>query len=136
MASTHVPELTAKTAKGEYMEQDQIARICHEVNRAYCLTLGDISHVPWEDAPQWQRLSAMAGVQAILNDPATTPEQSHEGWLEQKRADGWRYGPVKNADTKEHPCFVPYEELPPEQRTKDYLFGAIVRACLPLPVTA
>jgi hypothetical protein len=35
---------------------------------------------------------------------------------------------VKNPDAKEHPCFVPYDELPAEQRTKDYLFQAVVRA--------
>lgn len=33
---------------------------------------------------------------------------------------------MKNAETKEHPCFVPYEELPPEQQAKDHLFKEIV----------
>jgi RyR domain-containing protein len=106
---------------------EQIARVCHEVNRAYCQSLGDISQPSWEKAPQWQRESAMTGVAAIVANPATTPEQSHEGWLEQKRAAGWTYGPVKDAEKKEHPCFVPYEQLPMEQRAKDYLFGAVVR---------
>jgi hypothetical protein len=44
--------------------------------------------------------------------PNLTPEQSHEGWLEQKRADGWCYGPTNDADLKQHPCYVPYAELP------------------------
>jgi RyR domain-containing protein len=112
---------------GEGSNIERIARVCHEVNRAYCQSLGDISQATWENAPQWQRESAMTGVAAIITNPAITPEQSHEGWLEQKRADGWTYGPVKDAEKKEHPCFVPYEQLPMEQRAKDYLFGAVVR---------
>lgn len=37
------------------MTEDQIARVCHEVNRAYCQALGDNSQPTWEEAPQWQR---------------------------------------------------------------------------------
>jgi hypothetical protein len=59
------------------------------------------------------------------------PSASHNSWLRQKEEDGWKYGPVKDADKKEHPCFIPYEELPREQQAKDYLFGAIVAALEP-----
>lgn len=31
---------------------------------------------------------------------------------------------------KEHPCFVPYQELPANQRLKDHMFGLVVRAVL------
>ena len=103
-----------------------IARVAHEVNRAYCADHGDMSQPPWETAPVWQ--SAESGVRAILADPTTTPEQSHEGWTAVKVADGWVYGPVKDADAKTHPCLVPYSELPPEQRAKDAIFGGVVRA--------
>lgn len=118
------------------MDASHIARVCHEVNRAYCASLGDHSQPAWEDAPLWQRHSAILGVEAITANPAITPEQSHESWLEQKRADGWRYGEVKNAETKEHPCFVAYNDLPLAQRSKDYIFGAVVRSLLPQAVSA
>lgn len=107
-----------------------IARVCHEANRAYCASLGDFSQVAWEKAPDWQIKSAVAGVNAVLRDPTTTPEQSHEGWLAQKRADGWRYGPYKDPGAKVHPCFVPYDQLPDDQKRKDALFGAVVRALM------
>lgn len=110
------------------MEAEKIARIAHEVNRAYCASLGDMSQPAWEDAPDWQRQSAVNGVNAHANG-GLTPEQSHESWMAEKRAAGWKYGPVKDPDAKEHPCFVPYSELPIEQRTKDYLFGAVCAAC-------
>lgn len=107
---------------------DAIARVAHEVNRGYCLALGDTSQPAWDDAPDWQKDSARAGVRQIVVNPNTTPEQSHEGWLAQKEADGWHYGTVKDPVLKTHPCFVPYHELPAEQRAKDYLFGAVVRS--------
>ncbi len=106
------------------------AQAAHEANRAYCIAIGDESQVHWEDAPEWQRDSAIAGAQAIADDPATTPEQSHEGWMAQKLADGWVYGEVKDAEAKTHPCIVPYAKLPETQRKKDGIFGAVVRAVL------
>lgn len=110
------------------MNVEDIARVCHEVNRAYCQALGDNSQPSWEEAPDWQRSSAINGVTFHLLNPDATPENSHEKWLEQKAAEGWRYGPVKDPETKQHPCFRPYNELPAEQRAKDYIFRATVHA--------
>ena len=114
------------------MNNEQIARIAHETNRAYCQSIGDNSQPAWEDAPLWQKTSALQGVAFHLrnhqNGITPSPSASHESWLEEKRADGWKYGPVKDPTKKEHPCFVQFDQLPVEQRLKDYLFGAIVRA--------
>lgn len=109
------------------MTSTQIARIVHEANRAYCQELGDTSQVPFDEAPDWQKESAVTGVEKILKGDITRPAQSHESWLEEKTRTGWKYGPVKDAEKKEHPCFVPYAELPPEQRMKDHIFFAIVK---------
>ena len=102
------------------------ARAAHEANRAYCLALGDTSQPSWEDAPEWQKSSARNGVEGALM--GNTPEQSHESWLAEKERTGWKYGPVKNPERKEHPCFVPYADLPAEQRAKDAVFTSVVRA--------
>lgn len=109
---------------------EQIARVCHEANRAYCAALGDNSQPSWDDAPDWQKQSAVTGVGFILDNPDAGPSASHDSWLAEKERDGWVYGEVKdpNANPPTHPCFVPYEELPAEQKAKDYIFGAIVRA--------
>lgn len=111
------------------MEAKDIAKIVHEANRAYCETIGDGSQLSWEIAPDWQRSSAINGVEGILSGTITKPEQSHESWLAEKERTGWKYGPVKDADKKEHPCFVPYAQLPPEQQVKDAIFFAVVNAC-------
>lgn len=101
------------------------ARAAHEVNRAYCLAIGDHSQVPWEKAPGWQQMSALKGVDGVL--AGNGPEQSHESWLAEKEATGWTYGPIKDPVKREHPCFVPYAELPEAQKKKDALFVATVR---------
>ncbi len=106
------------------------AREAHEANRRYCISIGDDSQPPWEDAPDWQKKSAMAGAEAIYVDPSTTPRQSHEGWLKIKKRAGWIYGEVKDPAAKTHPCMVPYDKLPDEQRKKDSIFGETVRAVL------
>lgn len=113
-----------------------IARVCHNVNKAYCEAMGDTSQPDWEDAPEWQRESAIAGAMAILQNPNTTPEQSHESWMKQKADDGWTFGTVKDPIAKTHPCFRPYAELPVEQKAKDHIFGAVVRSLAFTPVGA
>ncbi len=119
------------TEKGvvNYMTTEQIAKVCHEANRAYCQTIGDMSQPAWEDAPEWQRSSAVNGVEHAKNLSAP-PSASHDSWLSEKKAAGWKYGPVKDPAKKEHPCFVPYAELPPEQKAKDALFLAVARTLL------
>ena len=110
---------------------DQVAKICHEANKALCEGLGDDSQVPYADAPDWQRESANRGVVFNLENPDAPASAVHDSWLEEKRKDGWKYGEVKDADKKEHPCFVPYGELPDDQKSKDLLFKAIVGALSP-----
>ena len=109
-----------------------IARITHEANRAYCRSIGDHSQPTWDEAPDWQRVSALRGVLAIAEGSVRKPSDSHESWRDQKRAEGWTYGMVKDPERKEHPCMVDYDQLPPEQQKKDELFFAVVTALLPV----
>ena len=104
-----------------------IAKVCHEANRAYCESIGDQSQLKWEFAPEWQRQSAVKGVKFHL-EKDRQPEDSHESWMREKIEDGWKYGPVKDPDKKEHPCIVEFNKLPYEQQMKDFLFAYIVKA--------
>jgi len=110
------------------MNVRDIAKVCHEVNRAYCEAIGDETQLAWDVAPDWQRQSAIDGVMHAIEHPDDTPESQHEEWMIGKLAAGWVYGEVKDAEAKTHPCLVPYEQLPAEQRVKDHLFLAVVRA--------
>lgn len=115
------------------MKLTTIAMLCHSINVAYCLSQGDESHLPWEQAPDELKKSIEYGVKLHLENPDTTPEQSHESWLKEKEAQGWTYGEVKDFEAKTHPCFLPYAELPAEQKAKDYLFKAVVNLVRDLP---
>lgn len=108
------------------IELERCAQAAHEINRIYCAALGDASQVPWENAPEWQRESAREGALGVLQ--GNTPEQSHESWSAHKLKDGWKHGPLKNPERKEHPCLVPYSELPEHQRAKDVLFVKTVKS--------
>lgn len=107
------------------MKIELVARVCHEANRSYCESIGDMSHVAWEQAPQWQKDSAILGVKGVLG--GNSPSKSHESWMLEKVRTGWVYGPVKDAELKTHPCMLPYDELPPAQRVKDEIFVGVVR---------
>lgn len=109
------------------MKAEDIARVCHEANRALQITQADPAVSPsWDEAPEWQTASAVEGVEKAL--AGATPEQLHQSWCEFKLNDGWVYGETKDADAMPptHPCLVEYAELPADQRLKDDLFRAIV----------
>ncbi len=108
-------------------EPEYIARLAHEVNRAYCESQSDPSQPKWEDAPEWQRVSARLGVELHLSGDHG-PEASHASWMTQKLAEGWVYGETKDPVAKTHPCIKPFSELPKEQQAKDFLFRGVVNA--------
>lgn len=68
------------------------------------------------------------GVGKVLDGEIVSPQRSHEEWLRYKEEHGWKYGPVKDIEKKEHPCIMPHEDLPAEQQAKDWVFFGIIRA--------
>jgi hypothetical protein len=105
-----------------------IAQVAHEINKAYCESIGDNSQPVWLEAPRWQVESAVNGVLFHMNNPEAGPDASHKNWMKEKLEDGWKYGPVKDVQYKEHPCIVPFEALPKEQQIKDVLFRQVVHS--------
>lgn len=43
----------------------------------------------------------------------------HEVWAETRIKQGWTYGEQRNDELKTHPCLVPYEDLPEEEKEYD-----------------
>lgn len=103
-----------------------IARMCHQLNKAYCLAICDNSQVDWDQAPSAIRASVIHGVELHLKNPGTTPEESHKEWVRYKLSEGWVWGPNKDLQKKEHPNIVPYDKLPERERFKDVLFKTVV----------
>ena len=94
------------------MTKEQIAQVAHEINKAYCEAIGDNTQKSWEEAPSWQRESAVLGVTFHIENPNAGPDSSHNSWMKQKIDTGWVYGEEKNPDAKTHPCIVPFDKLP------------------------
>lgn len=43
----------------------------------------------------------------------------HEVWAQSRMEEGWTYGKERNDELKQHPCLIPYEDLPEEEKTCD-----------------
>ena len=43
----------------------------------------------------------------------------HEVWAQNRIAEGWTCGPVRDDVRKETPCLIPYEELPENEKEYD-----------------
>ena len=130
-------EAEAQPQEEEIMSPEAVAEVAHSINKAICEAAGDHTQPDWAEAPDWQKQSAVNGVEFHMANPDASPSASHENWMAEKVADGWIHGPVKDPDLKRHPCIVPYDDLPFEQRVKDHAFRAIVHALAPrivLPV--
>ena len=55
-----------------------------------------------------------------LNDLAESIAKNvHDVWAQNRIAEGWTYGPVRNDSLKQTPCLVPYEDLPEEEKAYD-----------------
>jgi hypothetical protein len=103
-----------------------IAQAAHDMNKAYCVFLGDRTQVPWEDTPEDIKESTREGVRFHLDNPDATTEQSHIQWMTYKEGEGWVWGKTKDLVAKTHPCLKEYRKLPKDQRVKDVLFKQMV----------
>ena len=43
----------------------------------------------------------------------------HEVWAKNRIEQGWSYGVERNDELKQHPCLIPYEELPEIEKAYD-----------------
>ena len=43
----------------------------------------------------------------------------HEVWSKTRIEQGWTYGEKRDDALKQHPCLIPYEELPEEEKVYD-----------------
>lgn len=104
-----------------------VAEIVHNALAAYDAALQTASPPRWADAPKWMKQSALEAVERFRRDASDGPEREHQSWMAAKIADGWKYGPGKDAKRKTHPMLLDYAQLPESVRTRDRLLVAIVQ---------
>ena len=111
------------------MTIEDIARVCNDVNRSYCMAM-NVEKPTWDEASAHIKQSATLGVKFHLagdHDAAA----SHRSWLRKKEEDGWTYGELIDEQKKTHPCILPHDELPLFDQAKDYIFLGVVNALKP-----
>jgi ryanodine receptor 2 len=55
----------------------------------------------------------------IMKLTETLAKNAHEVWARGRMAEGWRYGPRRDDERKEHPALIPYEDLPESEKEYD-----------------
>jgi len=105
---------------------EDIAMICHEVNRVYCASIDDPPKWSWEYSSNYMKKRVTSGVSFALKNPKVTSAQLHNNWVAEQHEDGWRFGGELDYEKKTHPNLVPYSRLPKSQQVKDQLFRSVI----------
>jgi hypothetical protein len=110
------------------VNDEAIAWLCHEVNRELTRYAQDVPVQPsWAEAGEDMQASSVRGVRFLRDNPNAGAGDLHEAWCKDRKANGWKYGPVKDEVKKEHPALVHYPGLPDATKLKDAVFRTIVR---------
>ena len=112
------------------MTADDIALMAHEMIRAFNAFHGDTSLPAWDHAPAWQREATFDQVRFHTDNPDADDAATHDAWMARARRAGWTWGPVKDAQLKQNPAMVPFDQLSPADQITDRLFRTVVRVGL------
>lgn len=55
----------------------------------------------------------------LLELAESMAENVHDVWAKTRLEQGWTYGPERDDANKKHPCLVPYDQLPEEEKVFD-----------------
>ena len=72
--------------------------------------------------PEPMDLSSVDLPESLIQLSERIAENVHEVWAKARMDEGWTYGGKRDDIHKKHPCLVPYDELPEEE--KEYHFTA------------
>ena len=99
----------------------QIASVAWEVVRFYAHAEGIVDRT-WDLLSPEEKENERVTVAQYLAHPTMTPEKIHEAAVESLKGMGWKFGYVLNAEAKESPMLVPWEEIPTVTRNKEMLY--------------
>ena len=116
-----------KTKEVQMKVNIEIAKICHQVNRDYCIDEQLVAPPKWDELPLKIQESIVSGVAQVIANPKITPTEIHQKWVDYKEAEGWKPGEVKDFKLKLHPNLVPFKDLPSLEKRKDVIFIRTVK---------
>ena len=69
--------------------------------------------------PEPMDLSSVDLPESLIQLSERIAEDVHEVWAKARMDEGWTYGEKRDDIHKKHPCLVPYDELPEEEKEYD-----------------
>ena len=69
--------------------------------------------------PEPMDLSLVDLPESLIQLSERFAENVHEVWAKARIDEGWTYGEKRDDIHKKHPCLVPYDELPEEEKEYD-----------------
>ena len=69
--------------------------------------------------PEPMDLSLVDLPESLIQLSGRIAENVHEVWAKARIDEGWTYGEKRDDIHKKHPCLVPYDELPEEEKEYD-----------------
>lgn len=69
--------------------------------------------------PSPMDLSSVKLPESLLQLSELIAENVHEVWAKSRMDEGWTYGEKRDDMLKTHPCLIPYNELPEEEKAYD-----------------
>lgn len=69
--------------------------------------------------PSPMELSSVEIPESLIKLSEMIAKNVHEVWAKSRMDEGWTYGTKRDDIHKKHPCLVPYEELPEEEKAYD-----------------
>ena len=69
--------------------------------------------------PEPMDLSSVDLPEYLIQLSERIAENVHEVWAKARIDEGWTYGEKRDDIHKKHPCLVPYDELPEEEKEYD-----------------
>ena len=69
--------------------------------------------------PEPMDLSSVDLPESLIQLSERIAENVHEVWTKARIDEGWTYGEKRDDIHKKHPCLVPYDELPEEEKEYD-----------------
>lgn len=57
----------------------------------------------------------------VLNELELIAQNVHEEWANKRMKEGWKYGPVRDDNSKLHPGLIPFEDLQEVEKEYDRL---------------
>ena len=76
--------------------------------------MADYTYTP--DPIDTSNIALPADLNALIDYLA---KNVHDVWASRRLAEGWRYGPSRDDDSKEHPDLVPYDALVDTEKEYD-----------------